>query len=228
MDVAAAIDEDSFDRDPHDVVGAGIEREQVGIVSERRGAVQPQAVRVLEIDEEQADAGILPEIAEGQEHAVPVVARKDQLARAGDAHEARGAALVGHGGLAVAVDGAEKDHRGAGDEVALGCLERVVRVRFQPVGEAARAVLVLKAAMALAEEDAHDFPLGPSALQGRCGFLAWGPGGRRTHLSGCGATASGEAGAPSRGRGAEIDSPRAFFRRRGCRFVAENAARSKI
>ena len=71
------------------------------VVVDRGGAVHPHPVRLVEVDEEQADLRVGHDVAEAAEHAVAVVARELERAGVDHAHEAGHAALVGAVGPAV-------------------------------------------------------------------------------------------------------------------------------
>ena len=118
--------------------------------------VGPDAVRGVEVDEEQADAAVVGDVPHGEEHPVAVVAREHQRRRVDDPDEAGGAALVGDGRVAVGVDGAEEEEGSGFDEG----LRVVVDVRLdggelEGVGKGSGVEAVLESAVVVVVEGGH-------------------------------------------------------------------------
>ena len=110
--------------------------EELVVVVQRRGALHPHAVGLLEVDEQQADLGVHEDVAEAAEHPVAVVARERERAVVDDPDEAGHAALVRAVRPPVGVGGGEEEHGGALDDLAVAVRERVVhRDLFEPVGD---------------------------------------------------------------------------------------------
>jgi hypothetical protein len=107
------------------------------VVEQAGQAIDAQAPRRFEVDEQQAHGRIRLHIAEAAELAIAVVAGKFELARAGDAHEARVAALVRAIGPAHLIRRGQEEHRTAFDEgpVLLG-EGAAAQLLVQPVGQA--------------------------------------------------------------------------------------------
>src|SRR6185503_7401873 len=91
-------------------LGAGQLREERIVLVHRGPPVHAEALRTLEVDEEQADLRVDEEIAEALEHAVAVVARKRQRLRIHHADKAGPAALVRAVRAALRVGGGEEEH----------------------------------------------------------------------------------------------------------------------
>src|SRR5687768_12932846 len=107
VDVARTVRENRLRLHPDDELRA---LEFGAHILEPRRAVHPEAPRLLEIEEEQADIRIDPDIAQAAEHAVAVVAWERQLVRRGNAHKTRQAALVGALRPAVLIRRGEEKH----------------------------------------------------------------------------------------------------------------------
>src|SRR5437763_1725904 len=110
-----------------------------------RAAVDAQAVRSLEVDEQQRHRWVDEQIAEAAEHAVAVVARERELGYAGHANEAGCPALERAVGPPLAVGGSEEEHGAGFDKSAVFVAEVPARqFLVEPVGEAARVEAVLQ------------------------------------------------------------------------------------
>ena len=155
MDVARAVREDLGRAHPDDALGPReLGEQRIGCV-DRGDAVQPQARLAVEVDEEQAHVRVRCDVAEREEHPVPVVARERERGLVENAHEARLAALVGALRIAVGIGRGEEEHVARLDERAILLVDRRVdEPRFDPVGEPAGVVPVLEAAVAVVV-DAH-------------------------------------------------------------------------
>lgn len=106
-------------------------------------------------DEQKADAGVGCDIAQALEHAVAVIVWEGQLAGAGDAHEARQAALERAVRPPLGVGRRQEEIGQALDEGAVAFAELLAREAAQPVGDAAAVELVLQAAISLVVEVGH-------------------------------------------------------------------------
>jgi len=74
--VPVAIDEQALDLNPDDELGFVVLGEQDILLMQRGRAVQPQAPRIFEVDEQHTDFAVFQDVAHRQEHAVTVVARE--------------------------------------------------------------------------------------------------------------------------------------------------------
>ena len=153
MDVARAVGEDLGRPDANDALGAGELGQQGILLVDRRDAVQAQARLAVEVDEEQADAGVREKVAEREEHSVPVVARKRERLVVEHAYEAWVAALVRALWRAVRVGRCEEEHVAPLDERTVLLVDRSVDENLlDPVGETARVETVLEAPAAVVIE----------------------------------------------------------------------------
>ena len=123
----------------------------------------------FEVHEQQPDPTVTGDVAHGEEHAVAVVAGEHDRGPVDDPYEPGGSSLVGHGRVAVGVDGAEEEERSGLDEggrlvVDLGLDDD----GFEHVGDPAAVELVLQNALLFSVEAAHDVVV-PS-----CGWLMLG------------------------------------------------------
>jgi hypothetical protein len=82
MHVARTVDEKIADRHPHDHLRTGIVLDQRIVLAHRSGTVQAQPIRLLEIEEQHADLGRCPDVAQRVKHAIAVVARERDRALA--------------------------------------------------------------------------------------------------------------------------------------------------
>jgi hypothetical protein len=132
---------------PHQQLRAGeqLHRRIIGGYGCR--AVDPQAIWLLEAQEEQPDARIGADIPQALEHSVSVIARKDQRVLVEHAHEPRVTALVGTVGESVRIGRGEKEHALAFDEAPVLIVERRAHEPLdQPVRKAPGVELILKLA----------------------------------------------------------------------------------
>ncbi len=141
----------------------GILGEQRVVRVDRRRPVQPEPLLAVEVDEEEADARVLGDVAEREVHPVAVPAREGDRALVEHADEAGIAALVGALRRAVGVGRREEEHVARLDERAVAVVDRVVHdPLLDPVGEPPRVEAVLEPAVALVVErhGVHHAPRG--------------------------------------------------------------------
>src|SRR5258705_5445765 len=145
VDIARAVRKDRLDAHAHDELGAGELREERIVLVHRGSPVDAEALRALEVDEEQADLRVDEEIAEALEHAVAIVARKRQRLRTHHADEAGPPDLVRALRAAFRVGGGEEEHGPRLDEGPVGVAEDAVHdLLDHPIGEPARLEAVLE------------------------------------------------------------------------------------
>ena len=94
VDVSRAVWKDPPHNNAHDSLGTVEDGQQIAVVVDGRVTVDPHAVRMLEVDDQQADLRVDRDVAQTSEHAVAVVARKRQCARVEHLDESGQAALV--------------------------------------------------------------------------------------------------------------------------------------
>ena len=145
VDIARAVRKDRLGAHAHDELGSGELREERIVLVHRGPPVHPEALRTLEVDEEQADLRVDEEIAEALEHAVAVVAGKRQRLRIHHADEAGPPALVRAVRAALRVGGGEEEHGPGLDEGPVGVGEDAVDdLLDHPIGEPARVEALLE------------------------------------------------------------------------------------
>jgi len=147
VQVARAIRKDLACRDAYDEHGPGVLGTQ-GIIRRDAGrAIHADALRILEIQEQQPDMGVDEYVSPGSVHAVPVVIRNGQSAIVQDADEPGQAALVGAVGVAVGISGSNEEHRTALNERAVLVGECGTNGYLrQPIGDGPRFARILKLA----------------------------------------------------------------------------------
>ena len=149
MDVAGAVAVNLGDVHPHDELGPGVFGQQRVIVHDAGGALNPQPLLPLEIDEQQPHMGVPQQIAHRLILAVAIVVGKGQRMLIHHPHEPRIAAFVGTGGQPPVVAGRQKEHPRRRHQFLRRIGQRGRNPLFQPVGQPPGLKAVLQTAVAI-------------------------------------------------------------------------------
>ena len=137
MDVPRAIPVDLVGMHPDDELRAGVGGQQLIVLSDLGLTLNANPSRVLEVDEQQAEVGVLPEVAHRQVLAVAVVVRECEPVVINHPNEPAVTAFVRAGGDPAVIAGSLEKHVGAFYELACRVVERMRCALSESVGKTA-------------------------------------------------------------------------------------------
>jgi hypothetical protein len=109
--VRRTVRRDLLDRDDHHARRPGKQLALEAVVVDGRAAVDAQSAAVREVDEQEAHARVLEDVAQAHEQVVAVEIRKGERARVEHTHQSRPAALEGAVALTTGIARREEEER---------------------------------------------------------------------------------------------------------------------